>query len=217
MQVVHGCERYGVRMNKTQVVHEVSLPLKVRVRGQVACDLQDAETAFGELRRKAIALRDAFGSQTYVNANGEEVFLGMDLWVKATQAQETTRLRWRWHWTPNGNKKRSGKKRDVGVINSLADVMNDPNSSQYRFVWEFFADICETPLLRMVQQFEIARLEVNARLLQAGYHVKGLGQLLTGLGHMERLTVQDDDMYRQLAQFAAQRRKQLRLDEVDHE
>lgn len=195
VQGVLAQNRYGVPMNKSYGVPDFFPPLKVKGKGQVAVDLQDAESRFAEMRRLAFQLRDEFGLRSYHGTHGESV-LALHYWQKSVTSKEVSRLRWRWK-IPGG----TGKIREIGVIPPFADVMSDPKHSLHKFVWQFFSDIVETPLFDLILRFEISRLEMNARLMAAAYSAKGLSQLFAGIQHAETLRDEGSPLRLQLRKF----------------
>ena len=196
-QVVLAQNRYGVLMNNNYVVPGVLFPLKVKGKGQVAADLQDAEARFAEMRRQAFQLRDEFGIRRYSGKQGE-ILLALHYWQKSASSKEISRLRWRWK-VPSGVK----KTREIGVASSFADVMKDSRNPQHKFVWQFFADIADTPpLFDLILQFEVARLDVNARLMAAAYCAKGLAQLFHGITHAEALREESHPLRLQLLKYS---------------
>lgn len=196
VQGVLAQNRYGVPMNKSYVVPEFFPPLKVKGKGQVAVDLQDAEARFAEMRRQAIQLRDAFGVRSYQSKQGE-IVLALHYWQKSANSKELSRLRWRWK-IPSGKK----KIKEIGLIPPMVDVMSDPKHTLHKFVWQFFADIVETPpLFDLIVRFEVSRLEMNARLMEAAYSAKGLSQLFEGIKHAEQLVDAGSPLRMQLRKY----------------
>lgn len=191
-------ESYGVPVIQDYVDPEKVFPLKVRVRGKVAQDLQDAKDAFVEVRKNAFQLRDAFGVRSYFSRQFGEVALALHFWQKSSTSRELSRLRWRW-------KINVGKavRREVGVIAPFSEVLADAKNNQHRHVWTFLADVADTPLLDTVLRFESARTDINAQMMQHAYHAKGLAQLFQAMLLEERLKNPDDAMHQHMRKIAA--------------
>lgn len=170
-------------------------PLKVKGKGEVAHELQEAEARFAEMRRQAFQLRDEFGVRRYHSKKGE-ILLALHYWQKSASSKELSRLRWRWK-VPAGK-----NTREIGVVWSFADVMKDCKNTQHKFVWQFFADIYDTPpFFDLLLKFELARLNVNARLMETAYYAKGLEQLFNGIAHAEALRDETHPLHQELLKF----------------